>query len=54
MKGKRDQVLAELRDMPNIEVATPTGAFYVLPEVEHYFSKKSKVSESGASAPSDW
>ena len=30
------------RDMPNLTVATPTGAFYVLPEVDHYFSKKSK------------
>ena len=36
------KVLAELREMPNLTVATPTGAFYVLPEVDHYFSKKSK------------
>jgi aspartate/methionine/tyrosine aminotransferase len=38
MKEKRDYVIQELRSMDNVSLMVPpTGAFYVLPDVSHYY-----------------
>jgi aspartate/glutamate/aspartate-prephenate aminotransferase len=39
MKSKRDYVIDQLRSMPHVNLAVPpTGAFYVLPDVSHYYN----------------
>ena len=43
---RRDLILSLLRDIPEIECATPQGAFYVFPCIGAYLGKKT---ESGAS-----
>ena len=40
MRKKRDQVMAALATIPHVTCATPEGAFYVLPDVSHYYGKK--------------
>jgi len=37
MKKKRDLVLSHLSAIPGLRCPTPTGAFYVLPDVSYYF-----------------
>lgn len=36
---RRDMLLGLLRDLPGFKVNTPTGAFYVFPDVSSYFGK---------------
>ena len=37
---RRDLILKLLREIPNVKVPTPGGAFYVLPDVRHYLGAK--------------
>ena len=37
---RRDLIVSLLREMPNVEVNVPEGAFYVFPDMSHYFGKK--------------
>merc|ERR1711957_606683 len=38
MRKKRDYVIARLKTIPNVRLAVPPmGAFYVLPDVSHYY-----------------
>jgi aspartate aminotransferase len=39
---RRDLVLALMKEIPGLKTNTPQGAFYVYPEVTHYFGKKYK------------
>ena len=39
---RRDLVLELMKDIPGLKTNTPQGAFYVYPEVSHYFGKKYK------------
>lgn len=36
---RRDLVLGLLMDLPGVKVSVPPGAFYVFPDVSHYFGK---------------
>lgn len=36
---RRDLVIAGLKEIPGMKVNHPTGAFYVFPDVSHYFGK---------------
>jgi len=38
---RRNLVLEELRQIPNLTIPTPAGAFYVFPDVQAYYGKKS-------------
>lgn len=38
-KKRRDLVYSLLKEIPNIKVNLPDGAFYFFPEVKHYFGK---------------
>jgi aspartate aminotransferase len=38
-KKRRDIVYSLLKEIPNIKVNLPDGAFYFFPEVKHYFGK---------------
>ncbi|WP_430815585.1 pyridoxal phosphate-dependent aminotransferase [Carboxylicivirga sp. RSCT41] len=37
---RRDLVLDIVKDIPGFRVAVPDGAFYIFPDVSHYFGKK--------------
>jgi aspartate aminotransferase len=39
---RRDLVLDLMKEIPGLKVNTPQGAFYVYPDVSHYFGKKYK------------
>ncbi|HLU88078.1 MAG TPA: pyridoxal phosphate-dependent aminotransferase [Taishania sp.] len=39
-KNRRDLVLKKLNDIKGIKVNIPEGAFYVFPDISHYFGKK--------------
>lgn len=39
-QNRRDMVLDRLRDMPGVKTNTPTGAFYVFPDISSFFGKK--------------
>ena len=38
-KKRRDLVIQLLREIPGVKVNVPTGAFYVFPDISHYFGK---------------
>ncbi len=38
-KRRRDLVMKLANDIPGLEVKTPPGAFYIFPDVRHYFGK---------------
>lgn len=40
LKDKRDLAYSLLAKIPNISCPLPSGAFYLLPEVSHYYNKK--------------
>jgi aspartate aminotransferase len=37
---RRDLLISLMKEIPNIKVNNPGGAFYLFPEVSHYFGKK--------------
>jgi aspartate aminotransferase len=37
---RRDLIVGLLKQIPGLKVNVPDGAFYVFPEVSHYFGKK--------------
>lgn len=39
-KHRRDLLISLMKEIPNIAVNNPGGAFYLFPEVSHYFGKK--------------
>ena len=39
-QARRDLLIRKLRDIPNVEVPTPKGAFYALPDVSAYLGGK--------------
>lgn len=39
-KKRRDLLIRLMKDVPNIQVNNPGGAFYLFPEVSYYFGKK--------------
>eukprot|EP00953_Heterococcus_sp_UTEX-ZZ885_P040751 20820-Heterococcus_DN1.PRE.2 len=53
ISGTHDFVLSRLHRIPDVKVATPQGAFYVLPDVSAYYGKSppdgSQVQRSGVS-----
>lgn len=46
MRKKRDQVMKALLAIPHVACSTPQGAFYVLPDVSHYYNKKTPTGET--------
>lgn len=40
LQEKRDLAVKLLREIPNIDIPVPTGAFYLLPDVHHYYGKR--------------
>lgn len=38
-KRRKELVMKLLKDVPNIEVSNPGGAFYVFPKIDYYFGK---------------
>ncbi len=38
-KRRKELIINLLKDVPNIEVSNPEGAFYVFPKIDHYFGK---------------
>lgn len=40
LQEKRDLAVSLLRDIPHVTCKTPTGAFYLLPDVSAYYGKK--------------
>lgn len=38
-KSRRDLILSLLGEIPGLKTSVPTGAFYVLPDVSHYYGK---------------
>ncbi len=47
---RRDRMLELLRDIPGVHVATPGGAFYVLPRIDAFFGRREGLSGSLALA----
>jgi aspartate aminotransferase len=39
-KNRRDLLISLMKDVPNVHCNNPGGAFYLFPEVSHYFGKK--------------
>ncbi|HXH76845.1 MAG TPA: pyridoxal phosphate-dependent aminotransferase [Bacteriovoracaceae bacterium] len=39
-RKRRDLLISLMKEVPHIEVNNPGGAFYLFPEVSHYFGKK--------------
>lgn len=39
-KNRRDLLISLMKEVPNIKVNNPGGAFYLFPEVSYYFGKK--------------
>jgi aspartate aminotransferase len=39
MREKRDLTLTLLREIPHILTPTPQGAFYVFPQIDHYYGR---------------
>ncbi len=38
-KGRRDLVIAKMKEIPQFKINIPEGAFYVFPDVSHFFGK---------------
>ncbi len=50
LKSRRDKVIKLLQAIPNIEVSVPDGAFYIWPNISHFFGRvwKGKVLETSS------
>ena len=44
-KSRRDLVVGLIQEIPGLKINSPEGAFYVFPDVSHYFGKKLKETE---------
>lgn len=44
-KQRKSKVMELIKDIPNLKCNNPAGAFYVFPEVQSFFGKKTKTGE---------
>ena len=40
LEGRRNLVVKLMKEIPNIKINNPEGAFYIFPEVSAYFGKE--------------
>ncbi len=53
LRAKRDLTVRLLNEIPHVQCAAPPGAFYVFPDVSHYFGRHLRVAGGPDSAPID-
>ena len=44
-KQRKAKVMELIKDIPNLKCNNPAGAFYIFPEVQSFFGKKTKTGE---------